>query len=260
MREKVSVVIITKNEEAEIEACLESVSWADEIVVVDSHSTDRTVEIARRFTSRVETHDFVGFTEQKQMVTDLAEGPWILNLDADERITPELREEIESIVVAKRPEAGYRIPRLTWYVGKFVRHGMWYPDHKLRLFRKSAGRWVGGFVHESVHVDGEVGTLRHPILHYSFRTLDDHRATIDRFTRLGAQDLAAAGRGGAFIHLLVHPPATFIKSYLLRLGFLDGWRGLIIALYSARHSYLKYSRAREILRRRKIEAKEGGDR
>jgi glycosyltransferase involved in cell wall biosynthesis len=251
VREAISVVIITKNEEREIEECLASVSWADEIVVVDSFSTDRTVEIARRFTSRVASKEFVGFTRQKQHVTEMAEGPWILNVDADERVTPELRGEIERRIEEGTTAAGFRIPRLTWYLGGFVRHGTWYPDYKLRLFRKEAGRWVGGSVHEQLEVEGRVETLECPLLHYSFRSIGDHFATIDRFTRLSAKDLAAAGRGGAFYHLLVHPPATFVKSYFLRLGLLDGWRGFLIALLSARHSYLKYARAREILRARK---------
>jgi len=251
VREAISVVIITRNEEREIEECLESVSWADEIVVVDSFSTDKTVEIAKRLTERVAEKEFVGFTRQKQHATDLAAGPWILNIDADERVTPELRREIEGRLAAGGEAKGFRIPRLTWYLGGFVHHGTWYPDHKLRLFRKESGRWVGGSVHERVEVDGPVEALRNPLLHYSFRTLADHFATIDRFTRLSAEDLAAGGKGGAFYHLLVHPPATFVKSYFLRLGLLDGWRGFLIALLSGRHSFLKYARAREILRDRK---------
>jgi glycosyltransferase involved in cell wall biosynthesis len=247
LREALSVVIITWNEEDEIEACLRSAAWADEIVLVDSRSTDRTVEIARRFTDRIFQKEFEGFTAQKRYATDLARGPWILNLDADERVTDELREEIRSAIEGGAPAAGYRIPRLTWYLGAFVRHGTWYPDHKLRLFRKERGRWTGGSVHESVDVDGPVETLRSPLLHYSFRTLSDHHATIDRFTRLGAGDLAERGRGGSFLRLLVHPPATFIKSYVLRLGFLDGWRGFLIAALSARHAFLKYARARSAL-------------
>jgi len=250
VREAISVVIITKNEEREIEECLASVSWADEIVVVDSFSTDKTVEIAKRFTGTVVTKEFIGFTSQKQHATDLAAGPWILNVDADERVTPELYREIERRIGEKGEAKGFRIPRLTWYLGGFVRHGTWYPDHKLRLFRKESGRWVGGSVHEQVEVDGAVETLKNPLLHFSFRSLGDHHQTIDRFTRLSAEDLAARGKGGGFYHLLVHPPATFVKSYLLRLGLLDGWRGFLIALLSARHSYLKYARAREILRSR----------
>jgi len=248
VRETVSVVIITKNEESEIADCLESVGWADEIVVVDSHSIDRTVEIARRFTSRVEKREFTGFTEQKRFATGLALGPWILNIDADERVTGELRDEILAALDAGSTAEGFLVPRLTWYLGKFVRHGTWYPDRKLRLFRKESSRWIGGSVHESLEVDGPVGALRNPILHYSFRTLADHHATIDRFTRLSALDLARRGRGGSIFRLFIHPPATFIKSYLLRFGFLDGWRGLVIAALSAKHSYLKYRRARTAIR------------
>ncbi|MFH1279158.1 MAG: glycosyltransferase [Candidatus Eisenbacteria bacterium] len=251
VNERISAVVITRNEEGEIEECLRSLAFAQEIVVVDSHSTDRTVEIARRYAGRVETRDFTGFTEQKREATDLAAGEWILNIDADERVSEELAEEIVRAVRSGGGAAGYRIPRLTWYLGKFIRHGTWYPDQKLRLFRKESGRWVGGSVHESVEVDGPVETLTHPILHYSFRTLADHQSTIDRFTSLSARDLAERNRGGSIGRLFVHPPATFIKSYLLRLGFLDGWRGLLIALLSAKHSYLKYARARAMIRARR---------
>jgi glycosyltransferase involved in cell wall biosynthesis len=248
VRDSLSVVLITRNEQDEIEECLEGVSWADEIVVVDSRSTDRTVELARRFTDRVFVKDFAGFTEQKRYATSLANGPWILNVDADERVTPDLRDEILALLDRPGACAGYRMARLTWYLGAFIRHGTWYPDAKLRLFRKNAGRWVGESVHESLEVSGPIGALEHPLLHYSFRTLRDHLDTIDRFTRLAADDLAARGEGGAFVHLLAHPPATFIKSYVLRLGFLDGWRGLVIAALSARHAYLKYARARRAIR------------
>ncbi|MBM3319222.1 MAG: glycosyltransferase family 2 protein [Candidatus Eisenbacteria bacterium] len=248
MREALSVVIITRNEEDEIEECLRSVSWADEIVLVDSHSSDRTVEIARRFTDRIHQRAFSGFTDQKQWATDRARGPWILNIDADERVPEALRAEIEAVLEQGTSSAGFRIPRLTWYLGRFVRHGTWYPDRKLRLFRKDRGRWTGGSVHESVAIDGPAGALRNPILHYSFRTLADHFSTIDRFTRLAAEDLAAKGEGGSVLRLLVHPPATFVKSLILRFGFLDGWRGFLIAALSARHSYLKYARVREALR------------
>lgn len=256
MRDPISAVVITGNEEMEIEECLRSVSWADEIVVVDSGSTDRTVEIAARRTDKIFHSPFAGFTAQKQEATDRARGPWILNIDADERVTDPLREEIARALESGAPYVGYRIPRLTWYLGAFVRHGTWYPDHKVRLFRKDRGRWTGGSVHESVEVDGPVGTLLNPLLHYSFRTLADHFETIDRFTRLGAADLAERGRGGSILRLAIHPPATFIKSYVLRLGFLDGWRGLLVAALSARHAFLKYARAREALRKRKRSGRE----
>jgi len=250
LRDAISAVVITRDEEDEIDACLASLAWADEIVVVDSGSTDRTVAIARRRAHKVRTLHFRGFTAQKRAATELAAGPWILSVDADERVTDELREEILAAIDGGVP-VGYRIPRLTWCLGAFVRHGMWYPDYKLRLFRKETGRWEGGKVHERVAVGGPVGTLQSPILHYSFRTIADHHATIDHFTRLGAEDLTAAGQGGSPWNLLIHPPATFLKSYVLRLGFLDGWRGLLIALLSAKHSFRKYARARRILRSRR---------
>lgn len=244
MRDRLSVVIITRNEEREIGECLESVSWADEIVVVDSLSTDSTVEIARGSASKVESRAFHGFTDQKRYATAIAEGPWILNIDADERVSSDLKEEILALLERSPTETGFRIPRLTWYVGRFIRRGGWYPDRKLRLFRKDAGEWMGGRVHERVEVDGPVGLLSHPLKHYSFRTLSDHLDTIDRFTRLGAEDLAKRGKGGSLLDLLFRPPATFFKSYLLRLGLLEGWRGFVIAFLSATHTLVKYARAR----------------
>ena len=251
MKEAISAVVITRNEEEEIAECLDALRWADEIVVMDSDSTDRTVEIARGIADRVVNRPFNGFTEQKRAVTELARGPWILNVDADERIGPELRDEILALLKKGPDRDGYTIPRLTWYLGRFVRHGGWYPDRKVRLFRKGRAEWVGGKVHESVRVDGPVGDLRRPLLHYSFRTLDDHRDTIERFTRLGAEDLAARGRGGRIVDILLRPPAAFLKMYLLRLGLLDGWRGFLIALLSARHTGLKHLRARRFRRERK---------
>jgi glycosyltransferase involved in cell wall biosynthesis len=245
VRERLSVVIITRNEEKEIEGCLASVDWADEIVLVDSHSTDKTVEIARRFNANVETRAFTGFTEQKQYATELAAGPWILNIDADERVSDGLKVEIQTLLESPPPNKGYRLPRLTWYLGKFIRHGGWYPDWKLRLFRKGDGIWKGGQVHERIQLNGPVGTLKNPLLHYSFRTLSDHIATIDHFTRLGAEDLIEKRKGGSLADLLFRPPATFLKYYLLRLGFLDGWRGFVIASLSAAHTLAKYARVRQ---------------
>ncbi|MBN1826602.1 MAG: glycosyltransferase family 2 protein [Candidatus Eisenbacteria bacterium] len=248
MRETISAVVITRNEEAEIADCLAALRWADEIVVMDSESTDRTVEIARGIADRVELRPFSGFTDQKRAVTEIARGPWILNVDADERVGPELRDEILALLERGPDRNGYTVPRLTWYLGRFIRHGGWYPDRKLRLFRKERAEWIGGMVHESVRVDGPTGELIHPLLHYSFRALDDHRATIERFTRLGAEDLAKRGRGGRLFDIVLRPPAAFLKFYLLRAGFLDGWRGLLIALFSARHTGLKHLRARRLRR------------
>ncbi len=247
-RPKISVTIITKNEEAEIRECIESVAWADEIIVVDSFSSDRTIEIAHELGALVEQRAFTGFTEQKQHASDNAAGPWILNIDADERVTPELRAEIERAlaqeVAPNGAPAGYTIPRRTWYAGAFVKHA-WWPDRKLRLYQKERGRWTGGTVHEGMTVDGPVSELQSPLIHYSFRTLTDHLRTIDRLTDHGADDLVKAGAGRSIWNLIIRPPSTFIKIYFIRRGILDGWRGLVISFLSAAHTTLKYAKARQ---------------
>ncbi|NNE08549.1 MAG: glycosyltransferase family 2 protein [Gemmatimonadetes bacterium] len=257
-RPKISVTIITKNEEAEIRECIESVAWADEIIVVDSFSTDRTVEIANEMGALVEQRTFTGFTDQKQHASDNAAGPWILNIDADERVTPELRAEIEGALAKSHAPngdpgnaapsngdpAGYTIPRRTWYAGAFVKHA-WWPDRKLRLFLKERGRWTGGSVHEGMAVDGPVAELQSPLVHYSFRTLTDHLRTINNLTEHGADDLVRAGAGRSIWNLIIRPPSTFIKMYFIRRGILDGWRGLVIAFLSAAHTTLKYAKARQ---------------
>lgn len=246
MRDKLSAVVIARDEEREIGPCLESVLWADEIVVVDSGSSDRTVEIAERLGARVEKRAFDGFTAQKRFATDLAAGAWVLNIDADERVTDDLRREIERKIASPDAFDGYTVPRLTWYAGAFVRHA-WFPDRKLRLFRKEKGEWTGGAVHEGMRIDGPVGELRSPLLHYSFRTISDHLRTIDRLTDYGAEDLAGHGRGGSIWNLIIRPPSTFIKMYFIRKGLFDGWRGLVIALLSAAHTMVKYAKARQLL-------------
>ena len=237
----VSVVILARNEARNIRACIDSVSWADEVVVVDSGSEDETKEIARACGARVSEIEWNGFGPAKQSGVDVAKGPWILSLDADERVTPELADEIKSAIGADT-FSGYRIPRLTSFVGVWVRHGGWYPDYVLRLFRKSEGMFTPALVHESVNVDGPVGTLKNHLLHYSYDSLEDYISRMNRYTTLAARELYDSGRRFSLWQALVKPPAVFLKRYLLKVGFLDGWTGLQIAFLSAVYVFTKYAK------------------
>ncbi|MBN1419886.1 MAG: glycosyltransferase family 2 protein [Planctomycetes bacterium] len=251
MRAPVSVCIITKDEERNIRECLEAVAWADEIVVVDSGSTDRTVEIARAFTDKVFARDWPGHVEQKNRAIDLAANDWVLCVDADERVTPALRASVEAAL--ERPEAdGYTVPRLTHYLGRWIRHGGWYPDRKLRLFRRSRGRWGGVNPHDHVHLDGPARPLDGDLLHFSYRDLSDHLRTIDFFTTIAAREKDVRGVRWPVAGMLLRPPARFLRMYILRLGFLDGMPGFILAFLAGVYVFLKYAKLWE---RRRLAAR-----
>jgi len=242
-----SVVIICKNEEANIRDCLESVKWADEIVVVDSGSTDRTLEIAREYTGRIIHHDWAGYGAQKEFALRQATGDWILSLDADERVSPELAEEIRSAIAGAADVAGFSMPRRTFYLGRWILHGGWYPDRKVRLVRRGAGAWTDSPLHERLRVRGRVGKLRGEILHYTYRDISDHLAVVDEFSTLAAEMMAASGRRRALAHAVLQSPWKFVNMYFLRLGFLDGIPGLILAVISSYYVFLKYAKLWELL-------------
>lgn len=246
-RPPISVVVITRNEADNITDCLEGVRWADEIIVVDSGSTDRTRELARQQDARVIDIDWAGFGAAKQRGVDEARGPWVLSIDADERVTPALAEEIQRAVCDEQ-YAGYEMPRLTSFVGVWVRHSGWYPDFVLRLFCKDCGRFSQALVHEGVTVDGAVGRLTHDLLHYSYRSLTDYLQRLNRYTTLAAQELHDRGVRAALWQPLLKPPAIFLKRYLLKAGFLDGWTGLQIAFLSAVYVFVKYAKLRDLWR------------
>lgn len=235
-----SVCIITRNEEAHIRACIESVSWADEWIVIDSNSTDRTLEIAREMGAKVVINPFETFVAQKNLALDHATGDWILSIDADERVSPELGEEIRAVVAGDRPEVAFSMPRKTWYFGQWILHGGWYPDRKLRLTRRGRSRWSGRNPHDHLYADGPTGELHGDLIHYTYRDISDHLRTIDSFTTIAAREMHAAGRGHALLHMLVNPPARFLRMYLLRRGFLDGIPGFIVACLAAYYVFLKY--------------------
>ena len=240
---KISAVLITFNEEANIADALHSVEWADERLVVDSKSTDRTIEIARELGARVITRDWPGFSKQKQFAVDSAENDWILSIDADERVTPELRGEIEGLRQRNELAEGYRIPRLSTYMGREIRHSGWYPDRQLRLFDRRKGRWNGRIIHESFELEpgAKTADLENHLLH--FRVTDaayHHKMIGERYAPLAARQMLESGRGTSKTKVLISGPAAFIRSYFLKLGILDGFPGYCIARFAAHNAYLKH--------------------
>jgi glycosyltransferase involved in cell wall biosynthesis len=236
-----SACIITFNEAERIEACLRSVSFCDEIVVVDSHSTDDTRERARALGATVIERDWPGYRSQKAFAVDSARFDWVLCLDADERVSETLRAEIERLRAGEFAGfAGWSIPRCTDYFGRFLRHGNAYPDRLVRLFDRRRGGWVGREIHENTRVAGRIGRLHGALLHYSYRSLADHEARMERYAQLMAHALHESGRRGSLVQVLVNPAWRFVRGYLLRLGFLDGWRGLTFALVEASYVRRKY--------------------
>jgi glycosyltransferase involved in cell wall biosynthesis len=240
-----SAAVVVLNEEDRLRACLESVVWADEIVVVDSGSSDKTMAIAREFTDRAMFRAWEGYGAQKNYALGQCRGDWLLSIDADERVSDALREEIQAAMRADRPEAGYYLPRQNVFQGKWVRHGGLYPDWQLRLFRRGRGTFVERAVHESVRVDGPTGRFSAPLVHESYRSIGDAVARLNRYSDLAATDLARAGRGGSLADLLVRPAWRFVSMYLLRAGFLDGWRGMVLAALHAHYVFLRAAKVRE---------------
>lgn len=240
-RGRLSACIITYNEADRIEACLRSVSFCDEIIVVDSHSSDRTREIALALGARVIERDWPGYRSQKQFAVDSAGSDWVLCLDADERVTSGLRAEIEALRQEGFPEcAGWSVPRITDYFGRFLHHGNAYPDRLIRLFDRRRGGWRGEEIHENTRVTGRVGRLRGHLEHFSYRSLTDHQLRMARYAELMARALHARGKRCGLGKVLVNPGWRFVRGYVLRLGFLDGWRGLVFALIEANYVRRKY--------------------
>lgn len=242
---KVTATLITRNESANIEAALASVRWADEIVVVDSESTDDTVPLARKYTDRVEIRPWPGYSAQKNYAASRASHDWILSLDADERVTPELAAEIKDLLASEPGKRGYRIPRVSHYLGRWIRGTDWYPDYQLRLYDRRAGTWNGRRVHESVTLNGDPGQLRHDLQHFPYRDISDHLATIDRYTTLAAEQLRADGRVPSLAGVALHPPFAFLRNYVLRGGFRSGGAGLIVSVLNSYYVFLKLAKARE---------------
>ena len=230
---RLSVVVVTRDEEERIRACLQSVAWADELIVVDAESEDKTATIARELTDHVVVRPWPGYAAQKNFGIGLARGAWVLSLDADETVSPALRAEIEDVVARDGPGDGYEVPRRNVFWGRWVRHGGLYPDWQLRLFRRGRGRFGERAVHESVRVDGVVGRLRGHLEHASYRDVGDFLARADRYASLAADDWVAQGRRVRAWDFLVRPLGRFLGMYVVGGGFLDGARGfLLAALYA----------------------------
>lgn len=244
---KLTVTVITRDETANIDRALDSVAWADEIVVVDAESADDTVAIARRHTARVETRAWPGYSAQKNYAASIASYDWILSIDADERVTPELAHEIQHVLSDAPDQAGYRIPRVTWYLGRWIRSTDWYPDYQLRLYDRRAGEWNGRRVHESVELAGrQPGVLRNDLQHFAYRDIGHHLATIDRYTTLAAAQWASEGRRTSIPAMALHPVIAFARNYVLRGGFRDGTAGFLVSALNAYYVFLKFAKLWEL--------------
>ncbi|HET7824930.1 MAG TPA: glycosyltransferase family 2 protein [Anaeromyxobacter sp.] len=246
-RRPISAVLIARNEEQRIGACLESLAFADEIVVVESGSTDRTVEVARRFTDRVVTLPWRGFGPQKQAAVALASHDLVLNVDCDERVPPALAREIGALQSAPTLAAAYAIPRRTFIGEKEIRFCGWSPDRIVRLFDRTRAGFTDDLVHETVVARGEVGTCREALLHHSFGGFGDLLAKLDRYSDLAARQMHERGRRPGALDAL-RPAFAFFRTYVLRLGFLDGFEGLEIAVADAMGTFAKYAKLRELWR------------
>jgi glycosyltransferase involved in cell wall biosynthesis len=243
---KVSVTIITKNEAGDIAAALESVAWADEVVVVDAESTDDTVSIARRSTERVVVRPWAGYVDQKNYAASLASHDWIFSLDADERVTPALATEIRATVGEAPPHTAYSVPRVSWHLGRWIRTTDWYPDHQLRLYDRRSACWTGKYVHEALTAHGTTGRLQGELQHFPYRDIADHLETINRYTTDAARQMFESGRRANMWHCIGHPPLAFLRNYVVRGGIRDGAPGLIISAMNAYYVFLKFAKLREI--------------
>ncbi len=252
----VSVVIITKDEEINIGDALESVKDFEDIVLVDSFSKDRTAEISRQYTNRVFQHEWQGYAAQKQTAVDYAQKPWVLILDADERVTPELKKEItEKITLNSELQtlnsscSGFYIPRKNFFLGRWIRHSGWWPDYTLRLFKKDVSRLEPRAVHEKVIVKGHVGYMKWPLEHYTYRTISDYIKKMENYSTLSAEDMLLKNPRPSPVSLIlkmaVSPAFTFLKMLFIKQGFRDGVRGMLLAVLYGFYAFLKYAKAWE---------------
>lgn len=244
----ISATLITYNEEQSIAGALESLSWVDEIVVVDSGSSDKTLDICRRFTDKIFHRDWTGYVDQKNFAVEKALHDWILSLDADERVSPELQAEIETLTSPESRCSGYRIPRVAFFLGRWIRHGTWYPDYQLRLFDRRHAGWEGGRVHESVKIPGKPELLTGEIHHFTYRNFDEYLKRLEIYSSLAALDYQDRGKPATRFNLFAKPLAAFVSSYLLKRGFLDGTPGFAVAVMSSISAFFKHAKLYELKR------------
>jgi glycosyltransferase involved in cell wall biosynthesis len=243
---KITATIITLNEERHIARAIESLRCCDEILVLDSGSTDRTVELAENLGARVVESFWRGYAAQKNWIAEQAANDWILSLDADEALSEALEAEIWSLKKNGPRCEAYTVPRLAQYLGRWILHSGWYPDRKVRLYNRQKAKWVGDFVHETVQVRGRVGSLESNLLHFTCDSLSEHLKTMDRYTTLAAEELVSHKAQIGWSRLIMDPLWTLLKTYFLQAGFLDGIEGLTIAYMAALYTFLKYAKARNM--------------
>ncbi|MBQ8571125.1 MAG: glycosyltransferase family 2 protein [Kiritimatiellae bacterium] len=243
---KISVCIITFNEEKNIRRCLESVKWADEIIVVDSFSTDSTEAICREYTDRFFKHRWMGYKTQKNIARSLAKNEWVFSIDSDEEVSQELYSEIYNLFKNGVDDSvsAFELPRMVWFLNKWIRHGDWYPDYLPRLYRKSCGRFVGQEIHERIGIDGKIQRLKTPLHHYTYDDITHQLNTLNKFTSCSADSLNEKNRSlcSAIVGMLFRAPFRFFRCYFIKRGFLDGMPGFIIATVSAFNVFVKYAK------------------
>lgn len=239
-RPAISAVIITKDEEENIERCLSALNWLEEIIVIDSGSADKTVELAKKFTPRVFFRRWEGYGRQKNFAISLANSEWVLSIDSDEVVSRALKEEIIKTLSTSHTCSGFYIPRKNFIGSRFIRFGGWYPDYTLRLFKKGAGKFEDRLVHEKVSITGKAGYLKTPLLHYTYRGLKDYSARQVYYSRLAGEQILKENKKVSAISLIFRTFYNFFKSYILRLGFLDGCLGFHLSIHSSRYVFRKY--------------------
>ena len=254
---EIAAIVVCFNEEKNIGACLDSVQWCDEIVVVDSFSTDRTVEICRRYTDRIFQRAWGGYRDQKAFAHSQATKEWVMLVDSDERVCPELRDEIrEALEMDRNRYVAYSVPRLVYYLDRWWWHGGWYPDYDIRIFKRGAAWWGGMDPHERIFVDGRTRRLRNPLHHYSYRDITDHVNRINHFTDVSSRELKNAGKGWRWRDSLIHPPFRLFRSFLWKKGMIEGAAGFFVAVTAAFYVFMKYAKLREL----ELKGTTGGER
>jgi glycosyltransferase involved in cell wall biosynthesis len=240
---KLSAIVITYNEEENIRECIESLKWTEEIIIVDSKSADKTIEIAKEFTANIITTENLSYGEKRNMGINAASGDWILWIDADERVSDELKNEITQTISGSSADEAYYINRRSFFINKFIKHSGWYPDYTLRLFKKSTNiKFDTAKVHEKAYYEGKTGRLKNQIIHYTDRTFEHYLKKLNSYTTLSAEELHNQNKKASLFDIIFRPVFTFFKMYFLKLGILDGYMGLVLCSFSSIHVMVKYSK------------------